>query len=375
MEKTDIVIIGAGVIGLAVALQTVERHPQKTIILLEQHETFGQETSSRNSEVIHAGIYYPRGSLKARLCVEGKDLLYDFCQRWDIPYQKTGKLIIARNPSEIVRLEDLMEQGAKNGVDDLVYLEKAQVRRLEPHICAESAILSPSTGVIHSHRLMSQLDFQARQKGVLVGYRHQVTAVERTRAGYRVDLLDPENRRETLNCQWLINAAGLHADRIAAMLGLDLDRFGYRIRPCKGEYFSIDYAKSNLVSRLVYPPPLEGLTGLGIHLTRSLDGRLRLGPNAFFVEELDYRVDPDHAGEFYEAARTFLPFLELTDLQPEMAGIRPKLQGSEKTFRDFIIQHEKDRGLEGAVNLVGIESPGLTCCLSIGRMVADLIYC
>ncbi len=375
MEKTDIVIIGAGVIGLAVALQTVERHPHKTIILLEQHETFGQETSSRNSEVIHAGIYYPGESLKARLCVEGKDLLYDFCRRWDIPYQKTGKLIIARNPSEIVRLEDLMEQGAKNGVDDLVYLEKAQVRRMEPHIYAEGAILSPSTGIIHSHRLMSQLDFQARQKGVLIGYRHRVTAVKQIRSGYRVDLLDPENEQETLNCQWLINAAGLHADRIAAMLGIDLDRFGYRITPCKGEYFSIDYAKSKLVSRLVYPPPLQGLTGLGIHLTRSLDGRLRLGPNAFFVEELDYRVDPDHAGEFYEAARTFLPFLELTDLQPEMAGIRPKLQGSEKTFRDFIIQHEKDRGLEGAVSLVGIESPGLTCCLSIGRMVADLIYC
>ncbi len=375
MEKTDIVIIGAGVIGLAVALQTVERHPQKTIILLEQHETFGQETSSRNSEVIHAGIYYPRGSLKARLCVEGKDLLYDFCQRWDVPHQKTGKLIIARDPSEIAVLEDLMEQGAKNGVDDLVYLEKTRVRRLEPHIYAEGAILSPSTGIIHSHRLMSQLDFQARQKLVLMGYRHRVTAVTRIRAGYRVDLLDPENRRETLNCQWLVNAAGLHADRIAAMLGIDLNRYGYRITPCKGEYFSIDYAKSNLVSRLVYPPPLQGLTGLGVHLTRSLDGRLRLGPNAFFVEELDYSVDPDHAGEFYEAARTFLPFLELTDLQPEMAGIRPKLQGSEKAFRDFIIQHEKDRGLEGAVNLVGIESPGLTCCLSIGRMVAEMIEC
>jgi|GEM_PF-2631881 len=163
MEKTDIVIIGAGVIGLAVALQTVESHPQKTIILLEQHETFGQETSSRNSEVIHAGIYYPRGSLKARLCVEGKNLLYDFCRRWDVPCQKTGKLIIARELSEIAVLEDLMEQGAKNGVDDLVYLEKAQVRRLEPHIYTEGAILSPSTGVIHSHRLMSQLDFQARQ--------------------------------------------------------------------------------------------------------------------------------------------------------------------------------------------------------------------
>ncbi len=374
MEKVDVVIIGAGVIGLAIALETAKKHPKKTIILLEQHDTFGQETSSRNSEVIHAGIYYPTGSLKTRLCVEGKDLLYDFCSQWKIPHQKIGKLIIARNLLEIPVLHELIKQGLQNGVEDLTFLEKTRVRQIEPHIYAEAAILSPSTGIIHSHRLLSRLDFLARQSGVLMGYRHRVTELEPLDDGYQVHFIDAENRPDTIACQWLINAAGLYADRIAAMQGIDIDQVGYRITPCKGEYFSIDSAKSSLVTRLVYPPPLEELKGLGVHLTRSLDGRARLGPNAFFVDEIDYRVDPEHAREFYETACTFLPFLEYSDLQPEMAGIRPKLQGSEHGFKDFVIRHEADRGLEGVINLLGIESPGLTCCLSISREIGQMIY-
>lgn len=374
MEKTDVVIIGAGVVGLATALELSEKIPGKTIILLEQHDTFGRETSSRNSEVIHAGIYYPTGSLKARLCVEGKDLLYDFCRKWDIPHQKTGKLIIARDTSEIALLQGLLEQGEKNRVEDLEFLGKKQVRQIEPHIYAEAAIHSPSTGIINSHQLLSRLDFLAQQSGVLIGYRHQVTGIEPMDEGCRVRFTDPKNEQDGIECRWLVNAAGLHADRIAAMQGIDIDQAGYRIIPCKGEYFSIDYSRSSLVSRLVYPPPLNELKGLGVHLTRSLDGRIRLGPNAFFVDKIDYRVDPDHAGEFYESAKTFLPFLEASDLQPEMAGIRPKLQGSEDSFRDFVIHHEKNRGLEGVINLLGIESPGLTCCLSIAREVTEIIF-
>ena len=370
---SDIVIIGGGVVGLAAAMKLAEKFPEISIILLEQHDTFGLETSSRNSEVIHAGIYYPTGSLKARLCVEGKKLLYDFCKKWDIPHQKTGKLIIARDTSETAVLQELKDQGEKNGVMDLELLDKKQVLALEPHILAEAALYSPSSGIINSHQLLSRLDFLARQAGALIGYRHRVTAVEPLDKRYKVCFDDPEGRQDRLECRWLINAAGLHADQIASLLGIDIDRSGYRITPCKGEYFSIDYAKSNLVSRLIYPPPLQGLKGLGVHLTRSLDGRVRLGPNAFYVDEIDYRVDPDHSGEFYEAAKTFLPFLEPGDLQPEMAGIRPKLQGSEDAFRDFIIRHEADRGLEGAISLLGIESPGLTCCLSIANEITEVI--
>ncbi len=373
MDKVDVLIIGAGVVGLAAAAEIALAFPQKNIILLEQHETFGRETSSRNSEVIHAGIYYPTGSLKARLCVEGKDLLYAFCNRWDIPFQRTGKLIIARSEAEIALLEGLIRQAEDNGVTDLELLDGEEVGRLEPHIRAEAAVLSPSSGILHSHQLLSRLDYLARQAGVLIGYRHRVTAVEPAGNIYRIHFLDSENRRDILLSQWLVNAAGLHADRIAAMLGIDLDRAGYRITPCKGEYFSIDNARSGLVSRLIYPPPLQDLKGLGIHLTLSLDGRMRLGPNAFFVNEINYTVDPEHAGEFFAAASSYLPFLELSDLQPEMAGIRPKLQGSEHSFRDFVIRHEKERGLEGVINLLGIESPGLTCCLGISREIVRIM--
>ena len=375
-EKVDIAIIGAGVIGLAVAAELSAQQPGRSIIMLEKNEQFGQETSSRNSEVIHAGIYYPEGSLKACLCVEGKELLYRFCDKWSIPYRRCGKLIVANSPEEEESLTGLLEQAAANGVEDLELLEGKQVRRLEPNIRANRAIFSPSTGIINSHRLMDRFEQLALENGMMPAYCHLVTAIEPKPAGetgYRLHFKNPDGSTDTIECHYLVNCAGLYSDQIAALAGIDITAAGYKLHYCKGEYFGLPPSKASMVNRLIYPPPLQGLTGLGIHATITLDGRLRLGPNTVYVDSEEYSVDPAHSIDFFQAARSYLPFIEEGDLEPEMAGIRPKLSGPGEPFRDFIISEETDRGLPGLINLIGIESPGLTCAFSIARLVAAMI--
>lgn len=374
MDKVDVLIIGGGVVGLAVAAELSKQFNDISLVLLERHSKFGQETSSRNSEVIHAGIYYPTGSLKASLCVEGNKRLYQFCKEWDIPHQRIEKLVIARNENEIPALEVLLAQGRMNGVQDLVLLDKNQITNLEPNITASAAILSPSTGIIDSHKLMLRLEWMALEQGAIIAYNHEVIRAEPKGNGYYVTYLNPTGQLESIHCQWLINCAGLNSDQIFSLLGAKIDDIGYRIHPCKGEYFCVSNTKSALVSRLIYPPPLKELEGLGIHATKTLDGRLRFGPNAFYVETLDYDVDDNHAQEFYNSVNTYLPFLDYTDLQPDMAGIRPKIQGPGEPFRDFIVCHEIERGFEGLINLIGIESPGLTSSLTLAEMVRSFIH-
>lgn len=372
MDHTDIVIVGAGVVGLAIAAELGAACPGKSIALLERNEKFGQEISSRNSEVIHSGIYYPRGSLKALLCVKGNRLLYAFCEKHAVPHRRLGKLIVAIEESDLPSLEELKGKAELNGVQGVELLGPEQVRELEPEIRTRGALLVPPAGIVDSYLLMKRLEDLALQNGVLPAYCHEVIKVELTGSAYQVKFSNPDGSFDQINCSILVNCAGLNAPNIAALLGIDPDREGYRIYPCKGEYFSISFGKSKLVNRLVYPPPLEELRGLGIHLTKNLDGRLRLGPSAFYVDQLDYSVNPENLDYFYRAVKDFLPFIEPADLEPEMAGIRPKLQGPGDPFRDFIIRHEADRGLPGIINLVGIESPGLTCCLSIAEMVGGI---
>jgi L-2-hydroxyglutarate oxidase LhgO len=373
MDQTGIIVIGAGAVGLAVAAELTKRFPEESIILLERHSKFGQDTSSRNSEVMHAGMYYPSGSLKAKMCVEGNPMLYEFCQNYGIPHQRIGKLIIARNEAEIPNIQTVIEQGKTNGILDLQWLDAEQVSQLEPNITAAAAVFSPSTGIIDSHKLMLQLERLAQQGNAMLAYKHKVVGINHVENGYEVLYEDPEGEQDSLMCQWLVNCAGLYADQIAAFLGIDVEAAGYKICPVKGEYFSIN-SKSNLISHLVYPPPLKALKGLGTHVTKSLDGRARLGPNVVNSEDReDYDVDESHAEEFYQAAKTYLPFLEYSDLQPDMAGMRPKIQAPDGGVADFVICHETERGLEGFINLVGIESPGLTSCLSIAKMVGDMI--
>lgn len=344
------------------------------IALVEKHDSFGLETSSRNSEVIHAGIYYPTGSLKARLCVEGKELLYDFCRQYSIPHRQIGKLIVANNTEEKTSLETLQQQAIANGVTDLQDLNQADVARLEPHITARWALHSPSTGIINSHALMNRLEQITLQNGVLIAYGHSLEAIEQLNSGYRLQLTNPDYSTDEIETACLINCAGLYADSVAALAGIDIQQAGYHQHLCKGEYFSLPVSKAALLDHLVYPPPLVELTGLGIHLTKTLDGRLRLGPNTIFIDNPeDYTVNPENAVAFYQSAKAFLPFIVEQDLEPEMAGIRPKLSGPGDPFRDFVIREESDKGLPGLINLIGIESPGLTSCLSIARLVATLI--
>lgn len=373
MEKIDVLIIGAGVVGLAVAAELSKHFNDMSLVLLERHSNFGQETSSRNSEVIHSGIYYPTGSLKAKLCVEGNQRLYQFCQEWEIPHQRLGKLIIARNEHEISSLASILDQGRMNGVKDLELLDKDQVTELEPNVQAVAAILSPSTGIIDSHQLMLRLEWSALEQGAIIAYNHEVIGVDSKGNGYHVTYLNPAGQLEAIHCRWLINCAGLNSDQIVSFLGVNIDDIGYRIYPCKGEYFGVSNAKSALVSRLIYPPPLKELKGLGIHATKTLDGRLRFGPNAIYIEKLDYDVNEEHAEEFFNAAKTYMPFLKYTDFFPDMAGIRPKIQAPGDPFCDFIVCHEVERGYQGLINLIGIESPGLTSSLALAEMVRGLI--
>jgi len=374
LPKVDVVVVGAGVVGLAVAAELSARKPARSVVLMEKHESFGRETSSRNSEIIHAGIYYPASSLKARLCVEGSPLLYSFCEKWNIAHHRLGKLIVANTPHEIASLDDLLAQAEANGVSNLEDLDSKQVARLEPMVRAERALLSPSTGIINTHSLMARLEQIALQNGASMAYCHHVHAVEPLSEGYRVCYENPDGTADTLDCRYLVNCAGLQADRLAAMAGIVIDEAGYHLHFCKGEYFSIPPGKAALVSRLIYPSPLHELTGLGIHATKTLDGRLKLGPNAIYTDDPeDYTVDPAHAPDFYNATRSFMPFIEPEDPEPDMAGIRPKLSGPGEPFSDFVIREESARGLPGMISLIGIESPGLTCCLSIARLVTTFI--
>ncbi len=373
MDFADFLIVGAGVAGLAIAAELAERFPDSSVVVLERNHNFGQETSGRNSEVIHAGIYYPKNSLKACLCVEGNKLLYRFCSKWRVPHLKTGKLIVANTTPEIETLNTLINKATANGIDDLQLLGSAETAELEPFIQARAAILSPSTGIIDSHHLMRRLEWLATEKNCVMGYQHEVTNIIKKSGRYIVSYTGPEGEPGQIACSWLVNSAGLSADHIASLAGIDIEEAGYRLFFCKGEYFRVPASKAKLVSRLVYPAPYKDLRGLGIHVTKSLDNSMRLGPNAFYVEKPDYTVNSEHITEFFESVKDFLPLLKITDLQPDMAGVRPKLQSPGTPIQDFVICHEKDRGLRGLINLIGIESPGLTSCLSLAKMVADMV--
>ena len=368
--RPDITVIGAGVIGLSIAAELSTR--EKEVCVLEKNETFGLEISSRNSEVIHTGIYYPEGSMKAKMCVQGKSMLYELCERQAIPHRKLGKLIVAADYKEVEKLETLLKNGRRNGVTDLKMLSKREIKILEPHIEAVAAILSPSTGIIDSHALMKYYVRKARENGAIIGYNSKVVGIEKASDGYKVTIEEPTGHF-SLMTKVLINCAGLNCDKIAELVGIDTIKAGYKIHFCKGEYFWVGHGKNTLVKRLIYPvPPCKG-GGLGIHVTFDLHGRMRLGPNARYVDKIDYAVDISQKKIFYQSALRFLPFMEYDDIEPEMAGIRPKLEEPNGDFRDFVIRHEHDKGLPGFMNLIGIESPGLTASPAIAKYVADIV--
>ncbi|MBA7524853.1 L-2-hydroxyglutarate dehydrogenase [subsurface metagenome] len=372
-QKMDanITIIGAGVIGLAIAAELSKEH--SSVFVIEKNMKFGQEISSRNSEVIHSGVYYPEGSLKARLCVEGRELIYRFCEEKNVAYKKCGKLILAVNLSECTQLPGILEQSRKNGVLDAYIIDKPEIEKLEPHILAEKAIYFPSTGIIDTYGLMKQLETDAVNQGVQFVYGAKVIRIKVLKEGFEIQLLDSDGEKFSFTTRKLVNSAGLDASNIARSLGINETK--YEVFFWKGEYFSVGRGKSRFIKRLVYTVPEKNTVGLGIHATVELDGRLRLGPNALYIGNgsYDYSVDPGHKEHFYYFAKRFLPFLEPEDLNPDQAGIRPKLQKPDDPVRDFIINEESNKGFPGLINLIGIESPGLTACLSIGMYVRKLI--
>ncbi len=369
--KSDITIIGAGVIGLAIAAQVASRN--RAVFVLEKNERFGQETSSRHSGVIHSGIYYPQGSLKAKLCVEGNRLLYELCRKHGIGYKNLGKLIVATSDEETGQLQELKAKGQRNGAEGLRMISMGELKQMEPNVEGVAALLSPSTGIIDSHALMEHFIARAKDGGAEIVYRKKVVGIEGVPDGYKITVAESGEDKFSFTTRIMINCAGLYCDKIAELAGIDIGRAGYRLHYCKGEYFSVGNGKSRLVNRLIYPVPEVKNTGLGVHVTLDLEGRMRLGPNTQYVASIDYAVDSRHKDNFYKSAKRMFPFIEYEDLEPEMAGIRPKLQGPGDDVKDFVIRDESDKGLPGLINLIGIESPGLTASLAIARYVADIV--
>jgi L-2-hydroxyglutarate oxidase LhgO len=367
MDSVETLVIGAGVVGLAVARSLARRG--REVVIAEAAGLIGSETSSRNSEVIHAGIYYPAGSLKARLCVEGKQALYAYCAERGVAHNRCGKLIVATGDDQIAGLTELKKKAEANGVDDLQWLTREQALALEPQLHCVAALLSPSTGIIDSHGLMLAYQGEAEDNGAMLALNAPVIRGEAANDGIVIETGGPDAMR--LRARLVVNAAGFAAQGIAAKIaGIRPDS----IPGCyyaKGNYFVLTGVKPPF-SHLIYPIPTPG--GLGTHVTIDMGGQMRFGPDVEWIDAVDYSVDPGRGDSFYAAVREYWPGLPDGAIQPGYAGIRPKLSrgASGKSADDFIIQGPEQNGVAGLINLFGIESPGLTASLSIGEAVAAL---
>jgi L-2-hydroxyglutarate oxidase LhgO len=363
MEQVDAVVIGAGVVGLAVARALALQG--REVWLLEAENAIGTGTSSRNSEVIHAGIYYPQGSLKARLCVDGKNQLYAYAAERGIGHSRCGKLIVATHPAQVAQLQAIIAKAAANGVPDLVMLTREEAQALEPELQCVAAVLSPSTGIVDSHAFMLALQGDFENAGGLVALNSPVAS-----ANCGVDLISVVTQDGTeLQTSLLINAAGLHAQSLARLFtGLA----AAHVPPshyAKGNYFTL--AGRSPFDRLIYPVPEAA--GLGVHLTLDLGGQAKFGPDVEWVNSADDLVVDAARGEaFYAEVRKYWPGLKEGALTAGYAGIRPKIQGPKEAARDFLIQGQSEHGIKGLINLFGIESPGLTSALALGTYVAKM---
>lgn len=372
----DVVVIGAGIVGIACGRECASQG--LSTVIIERHDSFGQETSSHNSEVIHSGIYYPTGSLKARFCVEGNRMMYEDCERLGVFTRQCGKLIVAVGPDELPTLEVLYARGLANGVDRIQYLEAPDVRKLEPAITCTAAILLETTGIVDSHGLMRAYLREARDRGAEIAFGTEFMAVEHKEEWFDLVVREHDGSITRLKTRRVINAAGLACDRVAAAFGIDPDEAGYRLHPNRGHYFAVNPAKARLVSRLVYPTPSPHLVGTGIHMTIDRAGQLKLGPDTEYVnpdqpQDAWYTFDETRKQKFYDAVVRYFPALTPDDLSPDQIGVRAKIKGSDTAVKDFIIQSESARGLDGLVNLIGIESPGLTCAAMIAREAVRIL--
>ncbi len=364
MDRVDCVVVGAGVIGLAVARRLARAG--REVIVLEAAEGIGTVTSSRNSEVIHAGIYYKAGSLMARMCVAGKRALYAYCADHGIPHKNCGKLIVATTPKEAEKLQSIREHAQANGVLDMQTLSGEAARALEPALNCDAALLSPSTGIIDSHSYMLSLRGEAEDNGAGFAFHTPLLRAKATRGKFEIDA--GGEAPMTLECNLLINAAGLDAPATArAIDGMPIELVPQPYL-AKGNYFSCS-AKAPF-SHLIYPVPEPG--GLGVHLTLDMAGQARFGPDVQWVDHIDYAVDPARAERFYPAIRKYWPALPDGALMPSYSGMRPKIVPPQIASQDFVVQGPKDHGVDGLINLFGIESPGLTSSLALADYVGEL---
>jgi L-2-hydroxyglutarate oxidase LhgO len=360
MDNVDVVVIGAGVVGLAVARTLALKG--REVLILEAADNFGTGTSSRNSEVIHAGIYYPSGSLKARTCVSGRSLLYEFCEEFGVPYRRCGKLIVATSEAQLAELDKIKAAAEANGVP-LDSFSRTRALALEPQLACEGALYSPTTGIIDSHAFMLSLLGQAESRGAMLITDSPVTHLQLDPGG---TLIAINGEEPSLKANTVINSAGIYAPHIARLIrGFPAEHIPTPYF-CKGNYFTL--SGRSPFERLVYPIPEAG--GLGVHLTLDLAGRARFGPDVQWVDECEYSVEPRRAERFYAAIRTYWPDLPDGALQPAYAGIRPRISGPNEPLVDFRIEGPDTHGVPGIVNLFGIESPGLTASLALAELVA-----
>ena len=354
MDKVDCVVVGAGVVGLAVAARLAAKGLE--VVVLEQHDCIGSETSSRNSEVIHAGIYYPTDSVKARLCVRGKHLLYEHCQAYNVPHARCGKIIVAAHEGQRETVQQYIAKGQANQVDDLRWISAQEVAELEPQVRSVGAVVSPSTGIIDSHSYMLSLQGQLEQHGGMLALQTRVRHIESGPVVHTDDF--------SLQADWVINCAGLHAPELASAMP-DAPQAYY----AKGHYYS--YAGKQPFQRLVYPVAEVG--GLGVHVTLDLAGQVKFGPDVRWIDSLDYNFDESHFEDFLTAIQSYFPDVDPARLHPSYTGIRPKIAPAEAGFVDFQILGPQHHGLAGCVHLLGIESPGLTASLAIAEEVHELL--
>jgi L-2-hydroxyglutarate oxidase LhgO len=365
LEQVDAVVVGAGVVGLAVARALALAG--REVLVLDAAEGIGTETSSRNSEVIHAGIYYPAGSLMARSCVDGKHRLYRYCAERGVPHSNCGKLIVATNEDEAGKLEGIRQRAAANGVPDLRLLSRAEALAMEPALHCTAALHSPSTGVVDSHAFMLALQGDAENAGAVFAFHAPVEGGRATEEG--VDLQVGGAERMALRARLVVNSAGLHAPRLARAIAGMPEALVPTAFYAKGNYFTL--AMRSPFSRLIYPVPVPG--GLGTHLTIDLGGQARFGPDVEWVDGIDYAVDPRRGDSFYAAIRRYWPELPDGVLAPGYSGIRPKIVPPGAPAQDFVVQGPVVHGLAGLVNLFGIESPGLTASLAVADVVLEAV--
>ena len=362
MDNVECVVVGAGVIGLAVARALARAG--REVVILEAEDAIGTHTSSRSSEVIHAGIYYPKGSLKARACVEGRKRLYAYCDEHGVPYRRCGKLIVAASEAQIPELKAIQRRAHDNGVADVAEIPAAAAKAMEPALRCVAALHSPSTGIIDSHALMLAYLGDAETAGAMLALKSPLKRVSFTDHGFELQV---EETR--IQAKILVNSAGLRAPSIARLIaGFPPERIPRELY-AKGNYYSL--AGRSPFTRLVYPVPEPG--GLGVHVTMDLAGQARFGPDVEWVDRIDYEVDPRRAERFYAAIRRYWPALPDDALAPGYAGIRPKISGPGEPAADFVIQGAAEHGVAGLVNLYGIESPGLTASLALADDVAALL--